>query len=165
MVQYRDTDGNGFFDVVEYDYEGDRKVDLKVALLDYASAANPHPDVVPLIDTHAAGWSGLHDAFTTMANDGWREALDVYRAAWRRGLTDPELDRLANAASVADRYESGYWLKEKVFRTLRARLADAARGEPKRAAAFRTLEKRLIRSYYTARFDEYVKAIAEVPGR
>jgi len=120
---------------------------------------------VPVIDTRAAGWSGLHDAFTKMANDGWREALDVYRAAWRRGLTTPELDRLANAASVAERYESGYWIKETVFRLLRARLAEARAAEPKQAKAFAALGERLKRDYYAGRFDAYTKAIAQVPGR
>jgi hypothetical protein len=165
IVSYHDTDGNGFFDRVEYDYDGDRKIDRTVSLLDYATPENPHPDVVPRIDTRAAGWLGLHEAFTHMSNDGWREALDVYRAAWRRGLTTPELDRLANAASVAQRYEDGYWIKETVFRLLRARLSDVRRQEPGRAAAMDALERRLERSYYTARFDEYTKAIAEVPGR
>ena len=156
VVKYADTDGNGFFDVVEYDYEGDHKVDLKVSLLDYRSEALPNPDVAPLIDTQAAGWAGLRDAYAKAANDSWREALLVYRALWRRGLTTPELDQLANAASVGQRADSAYWIKEKSFRILRARVH-----EPKLAA----LEADLVRLYYLGRFDEYVKKIAEVPAR
>ena len=40
----------------------------------------------------------------------------VYRAAWRRGLTTPEIDKLANASSIGERYRNGYWIKEKIFR-------------------------------------------------
>ena len=165
VVRYRDTDANGFLDTIEFDYEGDRTVDLTVSLLDYRSADLPHPDAAPLIDTQAAGWSGLHEAFTRASNDSWHEALTVYRAAWRRGLTSPEVDRLANAASVAERYENAYWVKETIFRALRARLHEVRAADPAAAPALNALEARLIRSYYLGRFDAYVAAIAEVPGR
>jgi hypothetical protein len=156
VVKYADTDANGFFDTVEYDYDGDRKVDLKVSLLDYRTDEQPNPDVAPLIDTQAAGWAGLRDAFTKAANDSWREALLVYRALWRRGLTTPELDELANAASVGQRAESAYWIKEKAFRILRARAVEAKKP---------ALEADLIRLYYLGEFDAYVKKIAEVSAR
>jgi hypothetical protein len=165
LVTYRDTDGNGFFDTIEFDYDGDRTVDLKVSLLDYRTAALPHPDEVPLLDTKALRWAGLHEAFTKMANESWRQALGVYRAAWRRGLTDPELDRLANAASVAQRYDSAYWIKEKVFRVMRARLGETAKSDPRQAKRWTTLGEDLKRLYYLGQYDEYVKRIAEVPGR
>ncbi len=164
LVRYSDTDGNGFFDTVEYDYDGDRAVDLKVSLLDYASPSQPHPDEVPLIDTRAAHWQGLHDAFTRMANDGWAEALAVYRAAWRRGLTTDEVDRMANAASAAQKYENAYWIKETIFRGLRARLAELRNAEPAREKRWTALEADLTRFYYLGQFDLYAQRIAEVPG-
>ena len=43
----------------------------------------------------------------------------VYRAAWRRGLTTPEIDKLASASAIGERYDHGYWLKEKIFREIR----------------------------------------------
>jgi len=58
LVKYTDTDNNGFLDTIEYDYDGDRTIDLRVSLLDYRTPSNPHPDVVPLIDTHKEGWKG-----------------------------------------------------------------------------------------------------------
>jgi hypothetical protein len=164
LVKYTDTDGNGYFDTIELDYDADRTIDLKVSLLDYKTAARPHPDEVTPIETAAQGWQGLHDVFTKMSNDAWREALLVYRAAWRRGLTSPEIDRLANAASVAQRYESAYWIKEKVFRLLRARLAEPI-AQKKDAVRWSALSEDLKRLYYLGEYDEYVKKIAEVPGR
>jgi hypothetical protein len=165
VVVYRDTDANGFLDTVEYDYDGDRKTDFVVSLLDYKSEAQPHPDVAPLIDTQAAEWRGLHEAFSGAANASWREALAVYRAAWRRGLSTPELDRLANAATVAQRYEHAYWIKEKVFRRLRETLAEARAAGPEAAAAMDALRDRLTRNYYLGRFEDYVADIAKVPGK
>ena len=100
-----------------------------------------------------------------MANQSWQEALDVYRAAWRRGLTTPEMDRLANAGSVGERYNNAYWLKEHALRQMRARLAEVRKAEPAKAAALDALDKDLVRLYYTGQFPAYVKKIAEVPGR
>lgn len=48
----------------------------------------------------------MHEAFRTVANDSRREALDVYRAAWRRGLTTPEMDALAvGGSSIGERHQ------------------------------------------------------------
>lgn len=153
VVKYTDTDNNGFLDTIEYDYDGDRTIDLKVSLLDYRTAANPHPDVVPLIDTHKEGWKGLNVLFGEIASQSFQEALTVYRAAWKRGLTTPEIDKLAFAATIGERYDHGYWLKEKIFGEIRARI----RNTP--------LEKELMRLYYTGQFEEYARRISEVPAK
>ena len=165
VVKYTDTDNNGFLDTVEYDYEGDRKVDLKVSLLEYKSAQNPHPDVATLIDTHGVGWKGLNELFTRIANQSFQEGLDVYRAAWRNGLTTPEIDKLASASAIGERYDHGYWLKEKIFREIRSRLREAQQTQPAQAASLDKLEKDLIKLYYLGEFEAYVKKISEVPGR
>jgi len=164
VVKYTDTDNNGFLDTIEYDYDGDRNIDFKFSLLDYKTAANPHPDVVPLIDTQKEGWKGLNALFTRISNDSFQEGLAVYRAAWRRGLTTPEIDKLASAGAIGERYDHGYWLKEKIFRQIRARLQQVRRSEPSKAPTWDKLEKDLARLYYMGQFDEYTKRIAEVPG-
>ena len=88
----------------------------------------------------------------------------VYRAAWRRGLTTPEIDRLASAGAIGERYDRGYWLKEKIFRLLRSRLSEVKQKEPARVKELDSLEKDLARLYYTGSFEEYAKRIADVPG-
>jgi hypothetical protein len=165
VVRYTDTDKNGFLDTVEWDYDGDRTIDFRVCLLDYKTPGGPAPDAAPLIDTRAAGWKGLHEAYTALANQSWHEALSVYRAVWRRGLTTPEMDTLANASSVAERHANAYWLKEKAFREIRTRIKEARTAAPAQAAALDALEKDLTRLYYLGQFDAYVKRIADVAGR
>lgn len=152
VVKYSDTDQNGFLDTIEYDYDGDRTIDLRVSLLDYKTTSNPHPDVVALIDTHKEGWKGLNTLFGQIASQSFQESLMVYRAAWKRGLTTPEIDKLASASAIGERYDHGYWLKEKIFRLIRAKVRGTA------------LEKDLTRLYYTGQFAEYARRIAEVPG-
>lgn len=154
VVKYTDTDKNGFLDTIEFDYDGDRTIDLRVSLLDYRSAQNPHPDVAMLVDTHKQGWKGLNQLFTQISNQSFQEALTVYRAAWRRGLTTPEIDKLANASSIGERYRNAYWIKEKIFREIRARVKQNP-----------ALEKDLVRLYYLGLFDQYARRISDVPGR
>ncbi len=150
---------------MEYDYDGDRKIDLRVSLLDYRTPKQPHPDVATLVDTRREGWKGLNATFTSAANQSWQEGLTVYRAAWRRGLTTPEIDKLASASAIGEQCDHGYWLKEKVFRQLRTRLQEVRKSEPARAASLHMLEKELARLYYLGLFEEYTRKIAEVPGR
>jgi hypothetical protein len=152
VVKYTDTDQNGFLDTIEYDYDGDRTIDLRVSLLDYRTPNNPHPDVVALIDAHKEGWKGLNALFGQIASQSFQEGLMIYRAAWRRGLTTPEIDKLASASAIGERYDHGYWLKEKIFRQIRSRVRNTA------------LEKELTRLYYTGQFAEYSRRISEVPA-
>ena len=80
----------------------------------------------------------------------------VYRAAWRRGLTTPEIDKLASAGAIGERYDHGYWLKEKIFREIRARLRQTQQNQ---------LEKDLTRLYYTGQFEAYTRLISQVIGK
>ena len=134
-------------------------------MLDYATPEGPHPDVVPLVDTRREGWAGLHAAFSRVARSSWLEALDVYNAAWRRGLTTPEIDALAVPSSLGERHANGYWVKEGVFRQIRKRLAEARAADAGQTTRLNGLERDLTRLYYTGRFPEYVARIADVPAQ
>jgi hypothetical protein len=124
IVAYEDVDGNGFFDLIKYDYDGDEKYDLEINLLEYKTAENPRPDVRPLTDPGTVRWEGMHELFKKVAWDGFQQGLAEYNALWKKGLTTVEMDReLAFASSVQDRYNNGYWLKEKIFRELDKHLA------------------------------------------
>ncbi|HTB83438.1 MAG TPA: hypothetical protein VK742_07285 [Candidatus Sulfotelmatobacter sp.] len=164
VVKYTDTDGDGFIDTIEYDYDGDRKVDFKVCLLDYEEKGRKSPDVASLIDPGKLGWKGLHELFNKTAQASWLEALEVYHAAWQRDLTSPELDKLAAASSLRQRYDNSYWIKEKIFRMIRERLQTRV---TKQLSDRMETEKFLAdyaRVYYTGHFDEVVRLIGKVPS-
>ena len=144
VVQYKDTNGNGFIDYISYDYDGDRTQDLEVSLLDYATVKNPEPDVCPIINTVKEKWQGMHEIFIEIAEKSWQDALKIYRAAWEKGLTDAELDDLAISASTNEKYRHAYWLKEKVLRNLLSQ-ADSGR------------KKEILKIYFTGQF----KALAD----
>jgi hypothetical protein len=135
VVQYFDTDGNGFIDRITYDYDGDQKVDLTVNLLDYKTEQNPHPDVVELINPYDQKWQGMHDIFTKMSEKSFDDGLVLYRAAWKKGLVNPEIDDCAFASSTGDKYQSGYWMREKIFRLIDKKLAEASDEKSKQLRA------------------------------
>lgn len=118
VVQYKDTNADGFFDLITYDYDGDKTVDLSISLLEYGL---PKPE---LIAPAKEKWNGMHEIFNAMAKQSFSQAQMLYRAAWRKGLTDPELEELAVASSTWQKYHNGSWLKEKLFRKLYTRFAD-----------------------------------------
>lgn len=122
LVQYRDTDNNGFFDEITYDYDGDETVDLKISLLDFKTDKNPLPDVRDKIDPGQEQWDGMHNVFKKISADAFQDGLKIYRAAWKKNLTTPEIDDYAIATSTGDRYNQAYWLKEKLFRAVDARV-------------------------------------------
>ncbi|MCU0857351.1 MAG: hypothetical protein MUC65_02975, partial [Pontiellaceae bacterium] len=142
VVQYKDTDSDGFFDLITFDYDGDKTVELEVSLLEYGM------DVPKLIAPAQVKWQGLHETFNAMAKQSWTDAQMLYRAAWKAGLTDAELDALAIAASTWEKYHHGYWLKEKLFR----KLYQMFDGEKRDA---------LKRAYFTGSFQAMADLLAE----
>ena len=116
-----------------------------------------------LFDPGKLGWKGLHELFNTNAQAAWLEALEVYRAAWRRDLTTPELDQLAMASSMMQRYQNSYWIKEEVFRALRERLLERIKAHPEETDKLKAFLADYVRVYYTGNFDEVVRLIGSVP--
>jgi hypothetical protein len=124
IVQYRDTDNNGFIDEITYDYDGDQKVDLKINLLDHKTKDNPHPDVRELENPAKLRWKGMSELYCKQSQLNFQEALKIYRSAWKKGLTNPGIDDDAIATSIGEQYDHGYWLREKIFRLVDKRLQD-----------------------------------------
>lgn len=169
VVRYTDTDKNGFIDRIEFDYDGDRTIDLTVNLLDWKTAQDPNPDVTGILDTRTLGWKGLHERFAVMAEQSWQEALALYRAAWRRGLTDETMDRLAVASSHGERYDHAWWLKERILRRARAVIAEQRTAHPAQADTLAILDQDLVRAVYLGHFlgngAAAVAAIDRIPSR
>lgn len=113
LVCYYDTDGNGFIDKIVYGEkrvgdDGSFKTVREVNLLDFATPANPHPDVCELFDIKTSDkltgrkvseWSGgkvshlrneaydrLRRLFAKTAESRWSDAVRLYQAARDSGL-------------------------------------------------------------------------------
>lgn len=133
VVQYYDTDNNGFIDKITWDYDGDKVVDLEYSVRDSESAQTTATDFCELIDPATAGWQGLHQLFQEISEKTWQQAHLMYNAAWKARLMTPELDALAIATTPAEKYDKGYWLKEKIFRMIDGKLKQIPGAERDRA--------------------------------
>lgn len=126
VVQYADTNNNGFIDEIRYDYEGDRNIDLKVNLLELKGEDGKATDEAELFHPWPKKWKGMHEEYVAICEKSWQDAIELYQAAWEKGLNTPELDDFAIASSTAEKYNSAYWIKERVFRMLDKQLAGDA---------------------------------------
>jgi hypothetical protein len=142
LVQYKDTNNDGYFDQITFDYDGDRTIDLSVNLDDGKSA---------LHDPAQLKWRGLHELYVKISNQSFEDALKLYRAAWKKNLTDKEIDDLALASSTGEKYDHGYWLKEKLFRIVDRRLS----GD-------KSKQDRLRKCYFSGDYAGVVKVIDEL---
>lgn len=143
VVQYKDTDNDGFFDQIIFDYDGDRNPDLTVSLKEIGTG-----DKVEVLDPAKLKWQGMNQLFTKISEESWNEAMQVYMAAWNKGLLTNDIDDLAICASTGEKYDHGYWLKEKIFRLVNKKLGsdDAAR-------------KQLVKLYFSGDIEGFAKFI------
>lgn len=162
LVKYTDTDGDGFIDTIEYDYTGSGQTEFKVCLLDYKKdGSDPQKSV--LIDPAQLGWKGMHELFNKLAQESWLEAMEIYRAAWRRGLTNEEIDRLAHASSMRQRHMNAYWIKEGIFRELGRRVNERMVQAPAEREQWQQYLSRYVESYFTGQLDRIVELIGQSP--
>jgi len=163
VVKYTDTDGDGFIDTIEYDYTRSGKPEFKVCLLDYKKEGSD-PQKAGLIDPAKLGWKGMHELFNKLAQDSWLEAMEIYQAAWKRGLTTTGMDRLARASSMRQRHMNAYWIKEGVFRELFKRVKEQTAQHPANREKLQRYLADYIEAYYTGKLDRTVELIGQSPG-
>lgn len=153
VVHYKDTDNNGFIDTISFDYDGDEKMESTVALLDFATTENPHPDEQPLIIPDDKKWEGMKDMFTRISEKAWQDAWMLYHTIWKKGWSNNELDDLAIASSTGEKYNNAYWLKETIIRRL-IRVLQETDSE--------TLRDKIIRPYYLGEMDVLIRNIEDM---
>ena len=115
VIQYSDTDGDGFFDEISYDYDGDKVVERRDSLLKLGL-----DDTTKLMAVKNLGWKGLKDENAKASNKSWQEAQRFFTTAFKYGFVDEEIISLSKASSVQEKYEKAFWLKEKLIRKLLA---------------------------------------------
>lgn len=113
VIQYRDSDGNGYLDTIIYDYDGDAVPDRIDALLELGV-----DDEGTVIDVGSNDWNALRIENAAAANRSWRQAQRLFRLAFRYGFADEESFRLCKASSVQEKQNNAFWLREAIIRRL-----------------------------------------------
>jgi hypothetical protein len=113
-VKYTDTDGNGFFDQVEYDLDGDRKLEEKINL-----AALGIDDRCNIISTADLKYSDFKEMFSGLTEKMWTRSMDAIQLARKQGLNPGWYAFWMQPHTLQERYDFGYWLNFYLYHDMR----------------------------------------------
>lgn len=111
VIGFEDRDGNGFFDFITHDFDGDGHVDLAVdfkalGLKDHGTKLSPR----------ALGWEGLRDAYAAHVKSGWNHTMRLHREAMRHGFADADSAELTLATATSEKRRNAFLIRMAVLR-------------------------------------------------
>lgn len=143
-VRYTDTDGNGFFDCLEYDLDGDTTFETRISLLELGLS-----DLCDVIPTAEMGYTDFTTLQTRVADQMWSHAQTVWQVARREGLETSWYALMMHPRSVRERYDLGYWLAFYLYKDLEYLYLSTGKTKEQ----IRSLHK----AYYSRDWSEFLK--------
>lgn len=128
VITYQDTDNNGFFDYISFDYDGDKQVDRADSLLILNIT-----DTASILDVTENSWDDLRLENSQSANQHWQHAQRLFTLAFRYGYTSEYILSLSKASSVQEKQIKGFWLREHIIRKILSEAPAAQHDAVKRA--------------------------------
>lgn len=113
-IKYSDTNKNGFIDLIEFDLDGDQKMESKVSLLNLGI-----DDKSSLINISAYSYSDFNKLYKKMAVDLWGKAKRFIKLADKYNLNYNWYARMFAPQSDREMYYNGYWLSFYLYRDLK----------------------------------------------
>lgn len=148
-VKYTDTDGNGFFDQLEMDWNGDHQYERSVSLLELGL-----DDKAETIDPSGMDYEDFHRLYGKMAQAMWQRAEAAIETAKANGIDVDHYAILLTPASDRQRYHDGYWLNWYLYQDLLARAQHAGDVE---------FMDQLDRAYFSGDWSRVTRTVAR-PG-
>jgi hypothetical protein len=115
-VKYADKDNNGFFDLIEYDMDGDKQfetiIDLKELDID---------DRCELIDIAAFEYNDFVKLMRKTSEDIWTNALRACEVTEKNSINTAWYAKLKQVSSTEDKYQKGYWLQYYLYKDMEYR--------------------------------------------
>jgi hypothetical protein len=104
-VKYSDTDNNGFFDLVEYDLDGDTVFEERTNLLDEGI-----DDKAPLFDPATMSYEDMRKLFSASVENIWERAQKAIETSEKRKLNTSWYAFWKHPRTLFEKYAYGYWL-------------------------------------------------------
>jgi len=121
-VEYLDADGNGFFDTLNFDLNGDTKWDMTVSLAELGI-----DDRCTVIDVSAMKYKDYTKLFSKVSKNMWANALVAQKVASAYGISTFWYGKMMNPYDQRERYHDGWWLQFYIFKDLEYKiLSDAS---------------------------------------
>ena len=105
-IYYEDTDNNGFFDKVSFDWNCDRQFEEVVSLKDLGIA-----DSAAVIRTAPMKTKDYQKVYKKVADGIWKRGTQAVKAAQRLGVNPDWYALYMSPRTLRQRYECGFWLQ------------------------------------------------------
>ncbi len=112
-IRYRDTDGNGFFDAMAFDMDGDHKWEEIIRLKDLGIA-----DTAAILITKDLGYQGLQKVFGDLAEKMWDRAVRALAVANKYHLNTSWYAVMQRPATLQQKYFFGFWVNWYIYHDL-----------------------------------------------
>lgn len=106
VIRYEDTDGNGFFDMIQYDWKGEGCFTETVSLKELGLS-----DQAKIFDVSVMDVKDYNRIYKKMAGQMWAQAEAVMKAAEKLGIETDWYALYKSPKSLRQKYEYGYWLQ------------------------------------------------------
>ncbi|MEN8193666.1 MAG: hypothetical protein ABFS12_12665 [Bacteroidota bacterium] len=141
-VKYSDSNNNGYFDIIEYDLDGDKQFEKKVELLELGIE-----DQNEVIDISNYSYDDLYQLQNKVADDLWENAIQMKKIALKYGLNTEWYSVFLNPQSIQEKYHFGYWLQFYLYQDLHYSFKQKSEDE---------LVSKLEKAYYGGKLAELV---------
>ncbi len=140
-VRYSDTDNNGFFDLIEYDLDGDAIFEETVSLIELGI-----DDRAAIINTAKTDYKTMNKTFVKLTDELWKKSQQVVRIAENMGVNANWYAFWQQPRTTFEKYQYGYWLMFYLYRDMRH--VATLNGDE-------ALKQKLMKAYYSGDWSEF----------
>ena len=112
-VKYTDTDNNGFFDLIEYDMDGDKHFETIIDLRKIGVN-----DCCELIDISSFAYKDFVDLMQTVSDNMWNNALKALKVAEKNDINTTWYPKLKQVLTTQEKNQKGYRLQYYLYNDL-----------------------------------------------
>lgn len=113
-VKYTDTDNNGFFDLMEFDLDGDNVFEQRLSMKELGL-----DDRCQVINTASMKYEDFVDLESKVSDAMWKNAEKAVEVAKTKKLNTKWYALMLQPKSIRERYHYGFWLQFYLYNDLK----------------------------------------------
>lgn len=113
-VKYTDTDNNGFFDLMEFDLDGDKVFEQRLSMKELGL-----DDRCLVINTASMKYEDFVDLESKVSDTMWKNAEKAVEVAKTKKLNTKWYALMLQPKSIRERYHYGFWLQFYLYNDLK----------------------------------------------
>lgn len=113
-VKYTDTDNNGFFDLMEFDLDGDKVFEQRLSMKELGL-----DDRCQVINTASMKYEDFVNLESEVSDTMWKNAVKAVEVAKAKNLNTKWYALMLQPKSTRERYHYGFWLQFYLYNDLK----------------------------------------------